>query len=94
MFAYVDMSISDGVNVDELGNLCAGCGDSVHVVFTYISYHTPVPYTQISANFVLVDDDSLNTSGKGGYGGCMLVILVETNVYLVRLAIRGVELDL
>lgn len=30
-FAFVDSGVPDGVHVDSLGNVYAGCGDGVHV---------------------------------------------------------------
>ncbi|KAF5392812.1 hypothetical protein D9757_000942 [Collybiopsis confluens] len=79
VFAYVDSGASDGINVDEFGNVYGACFDGINVWNPSGRLIGKFFLGTTSANFVF--------AGKG-----RLVILAETEIYLAKIAAGGVSL--
>ncbi|EJD51262.1 calcium-dependent phosphotriesterase [Auricularia subglabra TFB-10046 SS5] len=80
VFAYIDTGIPDGLVLDTRENLYAAAGDGVHVFNPRGVLLGKIFIGSTSANIAF--------AGTG-----RLVVLAETKIYLVRLAVEGMDLD-
>ncbi|KAF3766187.1 calcium-dependent phosphotriesterase [Cryphonectria parasitica EP155] len=76
IFAFVDSGVPDGVHVDSVGNVYAGCGDGVHVWNPSGKLLGKIYLGDTSANFQFAGDGRL-------------VICAETKLFYVTLAASG-----
>jgi len=80
VFAFIDTGIPDGLELDTHGNLYAGCGDGIHVFNSAGLLLGKIYFGTSVANMIF--------AGKG-----RLVVMRETQIYLVELAAEGFSLS-